>query len=482
MPAENDKKKSYSVPKEIGRTGLRHTTQNLIDDELAVNLKWPNSINTFKQMRSDSLIAGSLFFIEQYIRKVDWEVEPYGKLEAKPKDKKRADIIRDNLFKTMERSWDQVITDILSFIQYGFSFHEPLYRYENGLFLWRDFAIRSQDSITGLKFDKQGKGKLEFIEQTRVSCMTFGTSYEKSTVDIPVDRLLHFRTSSHKNSPIGRSILKNSFKAWYFKTKLEEIEATGAERELNGLPKIEIPSEFFAADPVEDPERYATLQHFINIGTNARNNEQACIILPSDVDETGNKLFTFDLISSKGTRAIDISKTIERYDARLAQSMMTDFMLMGAGSTGSFALSDNKIGSFIASLEAFLGVIAEQFNRRAIPKLYEMNGWDKKEACQLTFKPIGQSTLGELGDFLDKCGNFMSPDKTLENALRAKADLPARDENDLYLQTPVNVHQAESQRIGMTQSAEPTQDTPSDEREIDAEGIMKSLMNGQYDG
>lgn len=469
---------SHTVPREIGRTGLRYTKQNIVDDELAKCLRWPLSIETYNKMTSDPIIAGSLFLIKQYIRKVEWEVEAYGGLQASEEDKRKADIIRKNLFEQMKRSWDEVITDILSFIQYGFSFHEPTYQVINGNILFKDFPIRSQDTITEIVMDD--KGYLKKIEQTVSNTISAYRDLNGKPIEISANRLLHFRTDSYKNNPLGRSVLKNAYKPYYFKTQLEEVEAVGIERDLNGLGTFSIPSEYFNADPVEEPERYQTLQEFIKIGQNIRQNEQSCLFLPSDRDDTGNLLFDFELKASKGTRAIDVTKVIERYDQRIAQSMITDFMLMGAGSTGSFALSDNKIGSFVASLEAFLEVIASEFNRKAIPRLYKMNGWDEEETCKLVHKPIANPTLSELGKFLADAGSFLSPDNTLENAIRSRADLPERDDNSLYLSTPVNVHQANSQRIGMTQSVESKnmdeQEKVVEEELINAEEIMKGLM------
>ena len=467
------------VPRELGRTGIRHTNSSLVDDELAKNLRWPHSINTYNKMESDSLIGGSLFLIKQYIRKADSEIQPYNGLKATPDQLAKAEHVRNALYKHMDRSFDAVVSDILSFIKYGFSFHEPLYKLDaSGKFIWKDFPIRSQGSITDFKFKNS---KFTGIEQQVLNTDSFITA---STIKkfIPKERLLHFRTDGYRDDPLGRSVLKNAYKSYYFKTMLEETEATSAEKELNGLPSITFPAEYWAADPIEDPEKYAVLQSLLAIGANARNNEQAFIGLPSERDESGNLLFTFELLASKGTRGIDISKIVERYDNRIAQSMMTDFMLMGAGSGGgSFALSDNKIGSFVASLEAFLEVIAEQFNRKAIPELYRMNGWDVNESCTLKFKPIGSATLTELGNFLEKGKNFITPDSTLENALRAKADLPDRDEANQYIDVPTATHQALSQRIAMEASAgnvDAVEDSVVDD--VDSEAIMKALMGEHY--
>jgi len=474
---------SHSVPREIGRTGLRYTGQNIVDDELAKCLKWPLSIETYKKMTSDPIIAGSLFLIKQYIRKVEWDIEAYNGLEASDEDKRKADIIRKNLFEQMKRSWDEVITDILSFIQYGFSFHEPTYQVIQGNILFKDFPIRAQDTITEIEMDN--KGYLKKIQQTVANAISVSSTLPKTQIDIPAKRLLHFRTDSYKNNPLGRSVLKNAYKPYFFKNQLEEVEAVGIERELNGLPEFRIPSEYFNANPEEEPERYQTLQEFIKIGQNIRQNEQSCLFLPSDRDDTGNPLFDFELKASKGTRAIDVSKVVERYDNRIAQSMITDFMLMGAGSTGSFALSDNKIGSFVASLEAFLEVIAAEFNRKAIPRLYELNGWDTEATCTLTHRPIGAATLTELGNFLSSSKNFITPDSTLENALRAKADLPDRDESNLYISVPTATHQAHSQRLGMTKDIESTteetqQEVIEQDTQVDPEEVMKGLMGEHY--
>lgn len=473
-----------TVPRTLGVTGLRHAAGRIIEDELSPELRFPSSITTYQKMKSDPIIAGSLFMIKQFIRKVDWDVSPAGGINASDSAKEKANIVRDSLFKGMERSFDQLISDICTFIEVGFGFHEPTYRLSNdGNIVWRDFPARPPSSIKGFKFDKQGYVKA--IEQYQVN-NTFdnlSSLYSTTTKFIPYERLLHFRTDSEKNNPLGRSILKNAYKAWFFKTKLEEHEAIGVEREMNGLPMIELPIEYFNADQEEEPEKYSVFQEFIRMGQNARNNEQACIIIPSDVDESGKKLFNFQLISSSGTRSLDTSKIIERYDYRIAQSLLSDFLLMGSTSTGSFALSDNKVNTFVQSLEAYLEVISEQFNRKAIPKLFEMNGWDMSELCQLVHKPVASATRSEIADLLQKGNGYLTPDRTIENAVRDKYDLPHRDDSETYVDKPVPSHQADSQRIGMTNASNRNGGSePSEEELRELEKSLQKALVGNYNG
>ena len=464
-----------TAPRELGVTGLRYANNYLYEDESVPDLRFPYSVKTFDRMCSDPIISGTLFVINQFIRKVEWGIKPKGGLNASDESKRKAEIIRKALFEDMDRSFDQVMSDVCSFIRNGFAFFEPVYKVNDGLILWKDISARHATSIKGFKFDD--RGNLRAIEQYQITGNTT-LAYSSITKDIPTSRLLHFRTDSEKNNPLGRSVLKNAYKAWYFKTKLEEHEAIGVEREMNGLPLIKMPVEYFNATQEDNPEMATIFKEMVRMGQNARNNEQACVVIPSDSqDENNNPMFSFELISSNGTRSLDTSKIIERYDYRIGQSLISDFMLMGSTSTGSFALSDNKLGSFIRSLEAYLEVIAEQFNRVAIRRIYEMNGWDLEDKCELVHEPIGQDSIDDLGKYLDNIKNFITPDQALENALRKRADLPEKDSDNQYIDVPTTTHQALSQRIGMTASAS---DTENPDEVL--EEALKATIEGTYEG
>jgi hypothetical protein len=50
-------------------------------------------------------------------------------------------------------------------------------------------------------------------------------------------------------------------------------------------------------------------------------------------------MMDFELVSSAGSRAIDPNVPINRYQGDIARLLLADFMMLGASSTGSFALS-----------------------------------------------------------------------------------------------------------------------------------------------
>lgn len=172
-----------------------------------------------------------------------------------------------------------------------------------------------------------------------------------------------------------------------------------------------------------DPDMTAVLKNAQSIVQNIRRDHLEGLVLPF-----GWKL---ELLSSGGDRQFDTNKTIDRYDTRIAMTVMADFVLLGHQQTGSFALSDNKTHIFSMAIEAFLDVICEQFNNKAIPDLMKMNG---EHFTGLTDYP--HLTHGDVEDVdLDKLGNYLKnvttsgllvPDEGVEDYIRAAAGLPKR--------------------------------------------------------
>jgi uncharacterized protein Yka (UPF0111/DUF47 family) len=465
------------VPKSVGSIGLKKVGEFLLDEELQENLRFPKSIRTFDRMESDPLISGSLALFKQFIRSTSIIVEPKGGVRATDSAKQKAELTRQALFENMERSFDEVVTDALSFIKYGFSFLAPSFYIRKGLITWKDFSARPQSTIKGFDIDEE-TGRINTVYQCKPTQYYSGKfDPSKPYIEIPYNKLLHFRADSEKNNPIGRSVLKNAYYAWFFKHQLQEVEAIGMEKNLEGVPRFHIPSQVLMSDEEDSPEYYQQYLHLEETARNLRRNEQGAIFLPSDRDDSGNLLYFMDLLTADSKIAADIAKAIERYDYRVVQSLSTDFMMMGAGSSGSFALSDNKLNTLTQSLEAYLKVIVDQFNRKAIPEFYRLNSWSEDDMCKLAYKPISSATLTELADAIKKVEGFLTPDLSLENHLRTEMGLPEKDESTAYLSKPTSSYQADSQRIGMEKAALKA----SSQSDPLVEELTKSL-EGKYNG
>ena len=145
-----------------------------------------------------------------------------------------------------------------------------------------------------------------------------------------------------------------------------------------------------------------------------------------------NHGWEFELVSTGGRRQFDTSQIIERYDTRIAMTVLADFVLLGHQKVGSFALSSDKTELFGVAMGAFLDLICEVFNKQAIPRLIDLNGEHFKgitDYPKLVHGDIETQDLGQLGDFISKMVGVgaITPDEKIEDYLRMSASLPERD-------------------------------------------------------
>jgi hypothetical protein len=242
---------------------------------------------------------------------------------------------------------------------------------------------------------------------------------------IPLERSLLFRTTTAKQNPEGRSILRNAYRPWWFKKKIEEIEAIGIERDLAGLPVAYIPPEYLSANASVEQITVRTAME--NIVRGIKRNEQEGVIMPMMYDENGKQMFDLRLLSSGGSRQFDTDKIIGRYDQRIAMTALADFVLLGHENTGSYALGTGKMDLFTTAIEAWAFSICDVVNKHAIPKLLEYNGMDIAQAPSLSYGPVAKVDLESVATYVLKLtqAGALTPDEPLEMWLRDAGGFPA---------------------------------------------------------
>jgi hypothetical protein len=391
---------------EIGRTGLIQNS-GYVQEEFLRELSGTRWRKVVKEMLwNDPVIASMFFAIEMLVRQVTWDVQAASDDQA---DQENADLVNECLF-DMEQPWKETLAEILTFLPWGWALFEKVFkRRPDSTIGWHKWAIRSQESLDRWGFDENGNA-VSMIQ-------TAAPDYRAIT--IPLEKSILFRTSIRKSNPEGHSLLRSVYRPWYFKTRIENIEGIGIERDLAGLPVMHIPVEYFTTD---DPEKLAIKDYAEKIVTRIRNDEQGGALLPSQYDEHGNLLWTLELMSTGGTRQFDTNKIISRYDQRILMTLMADFLLLGHEKVGSFALSSDKTTMFSVALGSWLDSICEVINRGPIPELLRLNGKSFENPPILTHGDIESVDLTELGDFISKlsgAGITLTPQQlgyTLEQA------------------------------------------------------------------
>ncbi len=269
----------YSLADEIGSSGLSQFG-GFIDEAFLPVLRFPNCVQIYKEMsENDAVIASILFAIEMLIRGVKWKVEPYS---PALEDIQKANFV-DDCFHDMDKPFSDVISEILSFLTYGFSVQEVVYkrrfgqdqrdfrfcsRFNDGFWGWRKISIRSQDTI--LRWEFGSHNHLEGVWQYPPNM--------GGAIFIPKERFLLFRVNNKKDNPESTSILRTAYRAWYFKKRIEEFEAIAIERDLAGLPIARIPAEYMAANAT--PAQKAFYERVKKIVSDVRQNHRAGIVFP----------------------------------------------------------------------------------------------------------------------------------------------------------------------------------------------------------
>ena len=413
---EAQNQKYIRLQAEQGTTGLRYWGDNVFEEFLP-QLRWPQAGKIYHEMSAnDPVIGAVLFLCEQLIRKCSWTVTPCSK---EPADIEVAKFVEECLH-DMSSTWNDTITDWLSYLTYGWSFVEVVYKwrkgksnncktnskYSDGRIGWMKMPTRSQHTLYGWNFNEFGD----------VTAFIQHAPPEYKVVTIPMAKGMLFRTQVSYNNPEGKSLLRNAYRPWHFKKRIEEIEGVGIERDLAGLPVLTSPPGVDIWD-TEDPTSVLLRQAAEGIIKGVRRDARDGLVLPDGWD--------FKLVCTGGSRQFDTNAIINRYDQRIAMTFLADLLMLGTSSTGSFALAEVKQSTLAAALEAQVNMIGDTLNTKAVIDLVDMNYFPNRTGYpKITPGEIEVPTLKELGDFFKATGMRIDDDYELNQFLRKLASLP----------------------------------------------------------
>jgi hypothetical protein len=410
----------------VGSTGLNRSG-GLINEEWLPQLKGTNAVNIYRQMRdNDPIIGAFMFAVESLVRQVRFYAQPADKSTAAIREAEFVEQCMDD----MNHTFSDFLSEVLSMLIYGWSYFEIVYKvrkgpdqkeskfrskHTDGRIGWRKISTRAQETLERWEIDAEGgiKGLWQISPPMY------------SLVYIPIERSILFRTQTNKNNPEGRSMLRNAFRPFYFKKKLEEIEAIGIERDLSGLPVLEVPPEIMSSGASSADKALRTSLE--NMVQQIKRDEREGMVIPSELDNDGKPTgYRFRLLNSGGRRAVDVDAAIKRYESRMAMSVMAEFLLLGMDKVGSFALASTKTAMFSVALGSIIDSMCQTFNRFAIARLMTMNGVPPELWPKLAHGDIETPELKEMMSYVVGLtdSGVLVPDERLELRMREIAGLP----------------------------------------------------------
>lgn len=400
-----------SIPRlrlgELGYSGLRVSNGQILE-EAKRELRFPESIKTYKAMAMDTTLSSAIGLYEMMISRVGWKAVPPA--DATETEKARAKFVNTCL-EDMEHSWFDFIKEVVSMYTYGFCINEKVYRrrlrkngsrYNDGLVGIRKLPIRSQDTVDKWLYSADGRS-LVGVEQTLEGVIDYYrfSNHGKTSVEIPREKFMLFRCNAKKENPEGSSPLKACYTSWKWRTAIEESEAIGISREMRGVPCIYLPPRYMSADA--SPEEAAIYAYYQNMVRNLHLNEQTGIVMPMAYDpDSRQPLFKFELLSVTGTKGYDTDAVISRYDNKMLMSFFADLLKMGQEKVGSFSLAGAKTNVLAMAIDHRLREIKTVLDNDLIPQLFELNGWTDERLPKLVYDDLDEVDLDEFSKAIQR--------------------------------------------------------------------------------
>lgn len=361
-------------------------------DEYNIELKGVRRIKEYDKMRlGDAHVGASLKVVKLPILSANWNIQPASDSRY---DKQVAEHIERALFSEPTRTWQETLTNVLLYLDYGVMPFEIIYKFDDdGMVTLKKLAMRHPRTISKWTMTNGDNG----VQQTTI----------KGQFDIPMDKLAIFVNEKEGDNWEGKSLLRNAWKHWKFKDKAELIEMLTMQKQGLGVPRGKTPTG-------ATPEDEAKMDELLG---NMRANEKGYLRHPDT--------WEVEFMDMKAGTIKNPGDFIKRQEWAIMLNVLATFMQMGSGAVGSFALFKGSNTFFLMALEYVAKHVCETINKYVIEKIVDFN-YVVDEYPKLTYDKIGTVNINDLTTALQRAvqtGTLtVTPD--VEDALRDALDLP----------------------------------------------------------
>lgn len=401
-------------------------------------------VAVYTEMSADPTVGGALQGYENILSLVKWHVQPANRIDSgipeEEFDTAKAEDYRNFVQTCFEDMTGTSITDnvaaALGKLKYGHQVMVPHFKiragykdslnerskYDDGKIGWKSWKSINPESIDRwLVPDGGGYSDLTGLRQLKVS-----GGYEI----IPRNRFLLFRTTSKNDTIEGESILYSAVGTWERLHRLLNIEEVSLSRNLEGIPKLVMPSRYLSKDATDSQAKLRDAM--IRMTKSVKFNEQTALVIPSDTDDKGNRIIDVTLMTAgNNTRVDQCRKVAKDCEQLIAESVLANFLKMGGSGGGSYAMSSSLQDMFVLAMKKYLNNISSVINNEAITTLLYLNGMDVKYAPKLVHKGLDTDSVGVFIDALMKsiAAGSVVPTKSIQRSVLDKLNLPT-DEAD----------------------------------------------------
>lgn len=443
-----DQLRPGQIPEMMGSTALNIFNGYLVEttDPNKETQSLYRKILTYREMQADPTINGALQGYENILSLVKWDVKEVDReaqgISEEEFDKEKAKEYRNfvaSCFRDMgETAINDIISTALDMLPIGFQVTVPQFKiragenddskfsskYNDGKIGWKSWKPIRQESIHKWLV-KDGDG---YEDLTGVMQRLKKGGYET----IPRNRMLLFRSTTKGGSMEGESIMYGAVKTYYRLQQTLGIEQVSLSRNLEGIPKLSMSSRYLSDNAT--PDEAMTRDFMIRQTKSVKYNQQTALVVPSDVDDKGNRMIDLELMTAGPNVRVDQCRTVATACEQLiAESILANFMKLGNGG-GSYAMSSNMTDMFVLEMKKYLDNIASVINGEAVLTLMKVNGMDTRYAPTLCHEGLDTDSIGVFIDALMKsiAAGAVVPTQSIQKSVLSKLNLPTEEADEAW--------------------------------------------------
>lgn len=390
--------------------------------DLSIN----NAFNTYREMKLDGVISGSVSFIKAVLSKGDVKIAYHAK--STEKEKKVIDALNNSLNNMEDYDKKRLISNWLQILDYGCSLNELVYERKGGVFVFKTISPIHLTTVN--KFEMQG-GSLKRLKLEQAENDGLVVNVGKQPNTISGDKVLFFRLEPDADFPLGKSLFYGAYTAWKAKKIMQEYEAIGVAKNLSGVLDVKVPSEYinkYFSDPTSDEAVYVA--NLLQQAENLHAGKGSYILSSSDTSPNGIHLFEVTTVGGNGGNAqnYNVGQAIARYNNEIQLSLQSTVLSMGVEGAGSLALSSDMVNLLTLFIENIQQTISHEF-KKAVKLAFKLNGietdniptleWDKVQPLSWDDFTKGWQRLLQSGG--------ITPTEDLEAYFRETGEAPKAD-------------------------------------------------------
>lgn len=330
---------SKTPSEELGHAGVP-TFGGMVSTEVDPVLAWkvPERWTTIAATDGDPDVLAVFRAISLPILATPLVIEPGS---DRPEDREIAEFIERDL-NNMTVSLAKHRAQSLRSPRWGNRIFETVFtRGDDGLYHLRKLASRPSSTIIHWHLDDHGgpDGVTQVLPDGK-------------TVRLDMDRLLVFVYGEADLGLIGEPLTRAMYGPWMLKTQLAKVGALAVERHATGIPTIR-----YTGNKRDIRDRYESML----MGVHAH--QKAFMLLAEGIESMGD----FAIKGVEGS-VLDPMEQMEFHRRGVYSAGMAQHMLLGAESTGSYALSADQSSNFLMAEQALLTEQEDTYQRYLIPR------------------------------------------------------------------------------------------------------------------